>query len=341
MDAVNQRKIDHIRVIQEESETDRLKQYFDGIHLIHRALPEVALDEVDPSTTFLGKRLSFPLLISCMTGGDHDVVLSANRNLALAAEKTGVALGVGSQRVMFTSPQSRASFALREHAPSTLLFSNMGAVQLNYGLTEEMCGDAIETVGADALYLHLNPLQEAIQPGGDTNFTGLAGKIGSLAGALDVPVIIKEVGAGISPQDAELLIAQNIRYIDVAGTGGTSWSRIESHRQSEQDAKTSGRLFQDWGIPTPLALQGLAPYRDRITLIASGGIRNGIDMAKAMVLGGSLCGIARPFLEPAMQSVDAVVETIEGLKQQFTMALFLMGLSSTKDLVGNHGLLLS
>jgi isopentenyl-diphosphate delta-isomerase len=242
---------------------------------------------------------------------------------------------------MFTTPEARPSFALREYAPSTLLFSNMGAVQLNYGLSEEMCRDAIETVGADALYLHLNPLQEAVQPEGDTNFAGLADKIGCLAGALDTPIIIKEVGAGISKADAELLIPQGIRYIDVAGSGGTSWSRIESHRHAQEDAREAGRLFQDWGIPTPLALQALAPYRDRVTLIASGGIRNGMDMAKSMVLGGSLCGIARPFLEPAMDSVDAVVEAITILNRQFVMALFLMGLPSPQGMIGNEELLLA
>ncbi len=337
-DPTNDRKIQHIEIIGSDRDVDRRRFYFDQVRLRHRALPEIAREQVDPSCLFMGKRLSFPLLISSMTGGNHDVVRTINRNLAMAAEQCGVALGCGSQRVMFTNPEARSSFALREHAPTTLLFANLGAVQLNYGFTADHCREAIAAVGADALYLHLNPLQEAVQPEGDTNFTDLAARISDVAHNLDVPVVLKEVGAGISPEDAALLVDTPVRHLDVAGTGGTSWSRIEHHRHADQD--DMGLLFQDWGIPTPLALRLLAPCRDRFTLIASGGIRSGVDMAKAMVLGASLVGLASPFLKPAMDSADAVVAVIEKLRREFLTAMFLLGAPTTGDLLGNDALLL-
>lgn len=337
-DLTNDRKIQHIEIIGADREVDRRKFHFDRVPLRHRALPEVARDEIDPACAFMGKRLSFPLLISSMTGGNHELVRTINRNLAIAAERCGVALGCGSQRVMFTHPEARSSFALREHAPTTLLFANLGAVQLNYGFTADHCQEAVAAVGADALYLHLNPLQEAVQPEGDTNFAGLAERIRGVTAQLDVPVVLKEVGAGISPEDAALFLDSPVRYLDVAGTGGTSWSRIEHHRHADSDEM--GLLFQDWGIPTPLALRLLAPYRGTFTLIASGGVRSGLDMAKAMVLGASLCGLASPFLKPAMASAEAVVAVIEQLRREFVTAMFLLGTRSIDDLIGNDTLLL-
>lgn len=339
IDPINDRKIEHIRAIQQEAQTDRTKYYFDRIRLRHRALPELDMADVDPSITFMGKRLSFPLLISCMTGGDHSVTRTVNRNLAVAAEAEGVAMGVGSQRVMFSSPASRASFELRPYAPNILLFGNLGAVQLNTGFTPAMCREAVEVIGADALCLHANPLQEAVQPEGDTNFAGLAARIGEVAAALVKPVIVKEVGAGISMEDARLLVERGIRHLDVAGSGGTSWSRIEAERQPGARAQASGRLFQDWGLPTPQALAELRPLRGQVTLIASGGIRDGVDMVKALVLGASLCGIARPFLQPALESVDAVRAVIVRLRREFVTALFLLGIGTAPGLIGNETVL--
>jgi len=339
-DGTNDRKLQHIEIIQKDTGADRKKRYFGEVLLKHRALPEINLADVDPSITFLGKRLSFPLIISSMTGGDHELLRRVNRNLATAAEATGVAMAVGSQRVMFGNPKARDSFALRQFAPTALLCSNLGAVQLNYGFGLEECREAVEVVGADALYLHLNPLQEAVQPEGDTNFAGLAEKIGQIASQLEVPVILKEVGAGFSDTDVEIAIAAGIRYIDVAGSGGTSWSRIEHHRQAEASSDELGLVFQDWGIPTPVALQLLRPYRDRVRLIASGGIRTGIDMAKAVVLGAWLCGVASPFLEPALESADKVIEKIERLKREFVTAMFLLGVTHVHQMRGNDSLLL-
>ena len=338
--ATNQRKIQHLHIIDNDDGVDRQKHHFDNIYLTHRALPELDLDEVNPSVTFMGKTLSFPLLISSMTGGDHELVRTINKNLALAAESTGIALGVGSQRVMFSTPDARTSFQLRPYAPNTLLFSNLGAVQLNYGFDEKTCLEAIETVGADALCLHLNPLQEAVQPEGDTRFSGLAERLGEVASKLDYPIVLKEVGAGLSQEDVRRALKQGLRYFDVAGTGGTSWSRIEHHRQPEEDHDDIGLTFQDWGIPTPLALIALKPFRDQLHLIASGGIRTGVDMVKAIVLGSSLCGMASPFLKPAMKSADEVIALIQRLKKEFVTALFLLGVRNLRELKGNESYLL-
>lgn len=336
-DSTNERKLEHLDIIRGDTDVDRRKYYFDDVHLTHRALPELALDAVDPSTIFMGRRLSFPLLISSMTGGDHDVVCTINRNLAQAAGRTGVGMAVGSQRVMFTNPAARASFELRDFAPDTLLCANLGAVQFNYGFGIDECREALAVLGADALYLHLNPLQEAVQPEGDTDFRDLADRIGSIAAELDRPIILKEVGAGISPADVRAIVGRGVRYIDVAGAGGTSWSRIENHRNKED---SMGLTFQDWGIPTPKALRQLSEFRDQITLIASGGIRNGVDMAKAVVLGASLCGLASPFLEAATRSADDVVAIIERLRREFTTAMFLLGAASIDKLCANNDLLM-
>ncbi len=340
-DPTNDRKLEHIRILENDRETERAMGHFDRMRLIHRALPEIALDEVDPSTTFLGKKLSFPLLISSMTGGDHELVRRVNRNLAEAAEECGVAMGVGSQRVMFTHPDARASFALREHAPTALLFANLGAVQLNLGFGADQCREAVDVLGADALYLHLNPLQEAVQPEGDTDFRGLSDRIADIVKTLPVPVVLKEVGAGMSPADVALAHAAGVRHIDVAGAGGTSWSRIESHRHASPAARTLGMLFQDWGLPTPDALRLLKPWRDRVDLIASGGIRSGVDMAKAVILGARLCGMAAPFLRPAMDSSDAVASLIRKIEREFRTAMFLLGVAEVDSLHGNEALVLT
>jgi len=335
---VNDRKLDHIRVLRHDKDTDRRKYYFDDIRLTHRALPEIDLDEVDTRIDFMGKTLAFPLLISCMTGGSGEELLRINRNLAQAAEATGVAMGTGSQRVMLADASARDSFMLREQAPNALLVGNLGAVQLNYGITPADCNRLVRETGVDALCLHLNPLQEAVQPEGDTRFRGVNERIRELVASLEVPVIVKEVGCGISIEDALILLDNGVHFIDVAGAGGTSWSRIEHGRAPGGDSP--GLCFQDWGIPTPDAICRLAPLHDRLTLIASGGIRSGLDMAKALILGASLGGIARPFLEPAAESPDAVIAHIRRLKREFQTALFLLGVSRAKDLIGRTDLLL-
>ena len=343
--SIEKRKTEHVEIVATDASMDRRKFYFDEIRLTHRALPEINLADVDPSIEFLGKKLSFPFLISSMTGGSGEQIKTINRNLAAAAEAEGVAMGVGSQRVMFDDPAAKDSFDLRSVAPTAPLFANLGAVQLNYGMTIDQVREAIDVLKADALTLHLNPLQEAVQPEGDTDFSNLCqplasaserrGKIiGELVQEVDSPIIIKEVGAGISKADAALLIQAGAKIIDVAGAGGTSWSRIESARC---DDPALGELFQDWGIPTPQALRDLSDLD--VTLIASGGIRTGIDMAKAMILGASLCGVARPLLTPSMESADAVRAVIQRMKKEFVTAMFLMGVKNIEQLQGRTELI--
>jgi isopentenyl-diphosphate delta-isomerase len=335
MSELEKRKVEHVQIVAKKDEMDRRKFYFDEIRLTHRALPEIDLKAIDPSVEFMGKKLSFPLLISSMTGGGDKLFRKINTNLAAAAEAEGVAMGVGSQRIFFTEPTSKSSFDLRSVAPTTLLFSNLGAVQFNEDMTLAHARAVVQILKADALCLHLNPLQEAVQPEGDTNFSNLRKKIGEIVQSLEVPVIVKEVGAGISAADAKLLIEAGVKYIDVAGTGGTSWSRIEGERS---DDPSLGELFQDWGIPTPEALKQLAPLN--VTLIASGGIRSGLDMAKAVVLGASLCGLARPFLNPAMESVDEVRKVIQRLKREFVTAMFLLGADRVEKIKGREELII-
>ncbi|MEG8098835.1 type 2 isopentenyl-diphosphate Delta-isomerase [Candidatus Liberibacter brunswickensis] len=332
---VNDRKIDHINIVCNDSEVDRKKNFFDDWHLIHRALPEISLDEVDPSIDFLGKRLSFPLLISSMTGGNNKMIEHINRNLAIAAEKTKVAMSVGSQRVMFSDNNAIESFSLRKYAPHTVLISNLGAVQLNYDFGIREARRAVHVLQADGLFLHLNPLQEVIQPNGNTNFSNISSKIAMLSSEMDVPILLKEVGCGLSTIDIELGLKSGIRHFDIAGRGGTSWSRVESHRGS----KDAGIVFQDWGIPTPFALEMARPYCKKATFIASGGMRNGLDIVKSIILGASLGGLAVPFLKPAMDSSDAVVSVIESLRKEFVISMFLLGIKRVSELYLNTDLI--
>lgn len=336
MSNITQRKQDHIDAVLNDPQVERKQSEFDSIQLMHRALPEINFSDVDTSSIFLGSPISFPFLIASMTGGAAKNLQHINQHLAEAAEICQVPMAVGSQRAMILDKAASDSFDLRQYAPNVPLIANIGAVQLNYGFGYDEAQKAVETLQADALYLHLNPLQERIQPEGDTNFARLTDKIHRLSEALDVPIILKEVGSGLSPADIELGLQAGIKWFDVAGRGGTSWSRIEAHR-SENDL---GILFQDWGLTTVQSLQLAQPYQGRAQFIASGGIRNGIDMAKSVIIGGRLCGVAAPLLASAMQSTDAVVKTIEQFKQEFATAQFLLGASTVDALHLNDTLLL-
>lgn len=261
-----------------------------------------------------------------------------NQNLAEAAEAEGIALAVGSQRILFSEKAAAESFDLRSYAPTTLLLANLGAVQLNYEMGLSECERAVAVLGADALYLHLNPLQEAIQPEGDTCFAGLCEKISQVTKSLSVPVLVKEVGSGISLQDANKLVAAGIQYIDIAGSGGTSWSQVESYRSSTPEL---GALFADWGLPTPHALLAMKPLQERVTLVASGGLRTGVDLAKSIILGASVGGMAYPFLNPARESADAVRSVIRRIKQEFVITLFLLGAKKVEEIQSKEGFILN
>ena len=329
--AVNRRKIEHIDIIRDDADVERTPSAFAHIRLRHRALPDVNLADVDTSCQFLGKTLSMPLIISSMTGGDHDLLRTLNQRLAEAAEHCRVALAVGSQRVMFHEKAARASFALRPFAPTVPLLANLGAIQFNKGFAASHLHDAIDILTADGIYLHLNPLQEAIQPEGDTEFAGLAERLPDLVAASPVPILLKEVGCGLSVADIDIGVNAGIRHFDLAGYGGTSWSRIEAHRSADD----LGIAFQDWGIPTADALCHAYQQHPDLCLIASGGIRSGIDIAKAIACGAGLCGIAAPFLHAALDSTARIIAVIERLRQEYRTALFLLGCTDTRALRGN------
>jgi isopentenyl-diphosphate delta-isomerase len=323
---VRDRKAEHVQLALDE----RMQlgcHYFDAYRFEHRALPEIDFDEIDTSTSFLGKRLSAPLLISCMTGGTAEAA-RINRNLATAAEKCGIAVGVGSQRKAIEEPSAAESFRIRPYAPSVPVLANLGAVQLNYGFGLPECRQAVEMIDADALVFHLNALQEAIQPEGQCNFSELLPKMGGIARQLGVPVIVKEIGCGISAEVARELLEREIRIVDSAGTGGTSWARIEAARA--RDAAI-GELFADWGIPTPVVIERLREIPG-LTVIGSGGVRHGIDAAKAIALGSDMVGMAYPFLQGASDSVERVVEKIERTVRELTISMFCVGARSVREL---------
>ncbi len=313
------RKAEHIALA-----LDRRMQvagsYFDAWELEHAALPEIDYADIDISTSFLGRALRAPLLISCMTGGT-DEAMRINRNLARAAEEAGIALGVGSQRNAIEDPSLADSFRVRAEAPSVPILANLGAVQLNYGFGLDQCRAAVEMIDADALVFHLNPLQEAIQPEGQCDFSGLAAKIGHVVSRLDVPVIVKEIGCGLSAATARRLLEVGVEIFDTAGVGGTSWARIEAARSGEADI---GELFADWGEPTPLSIRQLSAIPGA-TVIGSGGVRNGLDAAKAIAFGADLVGLAQRFLEAANESAEAVVARAARVVRELEIAMFCAG----------------
>ncbi len=295
----------------------------DRYAFVHNALPETDLDEIDLEASFLGKRLSAPILISSMTGG-FDLARQVNPNLAAAAQRLGLAMGVGSQRVALELPAAADSFKVRDVAPDILLLGNLGAVQLNYGYGVEQCRSAVQMIGADGLILHLNVLQEAVQPEGNRNFKGLARRIAEVCRDLGAPVVAKEVGFGISADAALRLKDAGVAAIDVAGRGGTSWYAVEARRAAEK-GKPVGETFADWGIPTEDALVQVRRVLPDIELVASGGIRNGLDIAKAVALGANVAAIGQPLLAPALESADKVVEFLAGLIHEIQVAMLCVG----------------
>ncbi len=319
------RKADHLRIcldedVQFRGNTNGLERY----RFTHCCLPELNRSEIDITTTFLGKSLGAPLLISSMTGGTEQAK-TINFRLAEVAQHYKLAMGVGSQRVAVENPQVAGTFAVRSHAPDILLFANLGAVQLNYSYGLDQCLRVIDLLEADALILHLNPLQECIQPKGDTNFRGLIDKINILCSKLPVPVIVKEVGNGISAAIAQKLIDAGVTAIDVAGAGGTSWAKVESERALNAHQRHLGLTFADWGLPTAECITTIRAVAPEIPLIASGGLRNGLDVAKAIALGADISGLAWPFLQAAAESVDAVDALVQLLIAEITTVLFCTG----------------
>jgi len=330
------RKADHIRInLDEDVDFHRLTNGFEHYHFVHQALPELNLAEVDTAVTVFGKQLAAPILVSSMTGGTERAGL-INQRLAEAVQERRLALGVGSQRAALEDPAAAASFVVRRYAPDALIFANLGAVQLNYGYGVAECRRAVEMVEADALILHLNPLQEVLQPEGDTNWSGTLEGIEEVCRSLEVPVIAKEVGWGISYQTARRLIDAGISAIDVAGAGGTSWSEVEKHRAPTEHLRRLAGAFREWGLPTATTLvqtiAARAELASEIPIFASGGVRTGQDIAKAVALGAALVGLAGPFLKRVMESTQAVVDEMEFLQAEMKIAQFAAGAADLKGL---------
>lgn len=324
--AATDRKAEHLALAADPA-MQRGGGEFDAWVFEHRALPEMALEEVDTSVDFLGRTVRAPILVSCMTGGT-DEASEINRNLARAAEACGLPMGVGSQRAALENADRTQGFDVRDFAPTVPILANLGAVQLNYGFGLAECRAAVSMVGADALVFHLNPLQEALQPEGQTDFRELLSRMGEVTERLDVPVIAKEVGCGISADVARALLSVGIRIVDTAGWGGTSWARIEGRRAREPSL---GEIFADWGIPTPEAIRAAAVV-DGLTVIGSGGLRSGVDVAKALALGAHMAGMAFPFLVAARDSTERVVEVMERRIRELRIAMFCAGARTVDEL---------
>ena len=305
---------------------------FRELRFEHDALPELDLAAVSTEIELLGKRLAAPLVVGSMTGGTPRAG-ELNRRLALAAESCGVGFALGSQRKMLGDPSTRDTYAVREVAPRLpLLFGNVGAVQLNYGVGVPELRQLIAGVGCDAFFFHLNPLQEAIQPEGDTRFSGLVAKLRAVVPELGLPVLLKEVGAGISRATALKIREIPEVGVEVAGTGGTSWSRIESLRTSDPVQRSTGELFARWGIPTAESIAICRSVLPDRVVIASGGIRDGIEVAKAIALGADAAALSLPLLRAAEQSAEAAVLAIRRVVEELRTAMFLTGCRTVSDL---------
>ena len=326
------RKAEHLRInIEQDVRAKGVSSGFERYRFAHCALPEIALDDVDLSVTHFGRVLRAPILISCMTGGTPEAI-GVNRTLARVAQEFGFAMGLGSGRVLLEQPEVLESFDVRSVAPEVLLFANLGAVQLNKGYGVPQCRHLVKLVSADALVLHLNPLQEALQPEGDTDFHGLLDRIAQLSTGLDVPVLVKEVGWGLSPKVVRALFDAGVAGVDVAGAGGTSWSEVERFRTHESWRIRVAAQFAAWGIPTAECVRAARAVAPDGLVLASGGIRDGLDTAKAIALGADMVGIAGPFLRASAQGYDQVQDLAREIVEVLRVAMFALGIRSIEEL---------
>ena len=321
---LSSRKTDHIRINLEKDVKSSITTGLERYRFVHRALPEMNFEEIDSSVEVFSKKLRAPILISSMTGGTTEAE-GINRTLAIAAQETGVAMGVGSQRAAMEQPDLSTTFQIRSYAPDILLFANLGAVQLNYHYTAEECRRAVEMIKADALILHLNALQEVLQPEGEGRFDGLLAKIEQVCNQLHVPVVVKEVGWGISEQDARQLWSAGVSAVDVAGAGGTSWSQVEMHRIQDIHQVRVAAAFRDWGIPTADSILQVRKAAPDMMVFASGGLRDGVDIAKCIALGATLGGMASPFLKAAVISADETIAVIHEIQRELQICMFASG----------------
>lgn len=335
---LEQRKSEHLRInLEQDVSFPHLTTGLEQYHFVHNALPDLSLDSIDLNHVFLGKRLRLPLLISSMTGGTAEAQ-RINFHLAEGAQDAGIAMGLGSLRAALEAPHLADTFRVRHLAPDILLFANLGAAQLNTGFDVKQCQRAVDLTEADALILHLNPLQEALQADGDTDWRGLLGKIEAVCLHLHVPVVVKEVGWGISAQVAQRLVDAGVSAIDVAGAGGTSWSQVEMHRAPTERLRRLCSQFEDWGIPTASAVVEVRTALPGIPLVASGGLRTGMDLAKVLALGADLGGLAGPFLKAASTSPEAVSDLAAELADVLRTVMFTLGIGNVRSLQGTPSL---
>jgi len=329
------RKSDHLEIcLEEKVQARHVTTGFEEIYLVHRALPEVERSKIDMSTQVFNHKFSSPIIVEAITGGVENST-KINATIATAVEKLGLGMGVGSQRAAIEDSRLERTFAVaREKAPNAFLIANLGGVQLVRGYGVKQAKKAVKMLKADALAIHLNPLQEAVQPEGETSYAGVLLKIEEIVHALDVPVIVKETGAGIAAEDAKKLESIGVAGIDVAGVGGTSWAAVEFHRAKRQGNEFHQRLgeaFWDWGIPTAASLIETTQCV-RTPVIASGGIRSGINVAKALTLGASLAGMALPVLDPAFHGAAEVEKKLQLIIEELRNTMFLVGANSVQKL---------
>jgi isopentenyl-diphosphate delta-isomerase len=330
--ATPSRKAEHLRInVERDVGAKGIVSGWDAFAFEHRALPEIDLSDVDPSCVIFERRLRAPLLVSCMTGGTP-AARKINQRLARVAQRQGLAMGLGSGRALLESPDSLASFDVRAAAPDVVLFANLGAVQLNKGYAVTECRRLVEMLRADALVLHLNPLQEALQPEGDTCFRGLLHRIAELCTRAEFPIVVKEVGWGIGAADVRRLFDAGVAAVDLAGAGGTSWSEVERYRISEPWRARVAGAFAGWGIPTARCLVDARRVAPTEMLIASGGMRTGVDVAKALALGANLAGIAGPFLRAADKGFAAAEALAKELILTLRIAMFCVGAATLAGL---------
>ncbi|MGL4609663.1 MAG: type 2 isopentenyl-diphosphate Delta-isomerase [Trueperaceae bacterium] len=328
------RKLKHVQVcLDYPVEFETRTTGFERFDLPYCALPETDLNTISTASSFLGKPLAAPLLIGAMTGG-AELSATINKHLAIAAEALGLGLMLGSQRIMLEHPEAVASFAVRSYAPKALLIGNLGIAQLNKGYGPEHLRRAVELIDADALALHTNPLQEALQYGGDTNFS-VRSVLPEIIKNVPYPILLKEVGHGLS--DAVALAVKDVGFaaLDVAGAGGTSWAKVE---EFVNYGEVRHRDLAEWGIPTAQALQEVRAVLPTMPLVASGGIRTGLDVAKSLVMGAQTVAVARPLLAPAMRSPEAVIAVLQDLIWQLRVAMHCAG---AKDIAVLGGLQLT
>jgi len=326
------RKADHIKIcLDQKAQARKATTGFEDVHLIHKALPEIDRAKIDLSTTVFGHKSAAPIIVGAMTGGTEEAT-KINAAIAEAVEKLHLGMGVGSQRAALEDEELAKTFAIaRKKAPNAFLIANIGGVQLVHGYGVKEVKKAVEMIDADAVAIHLNAMQEAVQPEGQTNFEGVLAKIGEIARVLDKPVIVKETGAGIAAEEARKLEAAGVKGIDVGGCGGTSFAAVEYYRAEREEKRFQAEALWDWGIPTAVSLVE-ATQTVKIPVIASGGLRTGTDVAKALALNAGLCSVSQPVLEAAVKGAKETEKVLSCFVEELRNVMFLVGAKEVKDL---------